>query len=300
MNIMKWIIEKQHEGMLLRDYIRQVQGVSRRILKAIKFEGGLILVNDVEQSVRYVLKEGDEVEIKLPIEKKGNFMVPGEVPLSIIYEDKDIIVLDKQAGVAVLPSYHYPKGTIANGLLAHYEQQNSASTVHIVTRLDKDTSGLMLVAKHRYSHSVLSTSQQAGELKRKYQAIVDGALSKTSGTIDAPIGRKEDSIIEREIRENGKRAVTHYRVERNLTGCSFVTVQLETGRTHQIRVHFSSIGHPLYGDSLYGGDVSVIQRQALHCYALTFPHPITKQTLRFSVNLPLDMVNALRKLQTSL
>ncbi|WP_077297320.1 RluA family pseudouridine synthase [Virgibacillus pantothenticus] len=293
---MEWKIEQQHEGMLLRDYLRQVQGFSRRILKTIKFDGGLILVNGIEQSVRYALATGDKVKIELPIEKRGNLMVPENIPLSIVYEDNDIIVIDKPPGIAVIPSYHYPEGTIANGLLAHYEKHNSTYTVHIVTRLDKDTSGLMLVAKHRYSHSILSALQQAGAVNRKYQAIVEGSLSKPSGTIDAPIGRKADSIIEREIRSDGKRAITHYHVERDLEAYSFINVQLETGRTHQIRVHFSGIGHPLCGDTLYGGSLNIIQRQALHCYSLSLPHPMTKQILHFSAKLPMDMVTALQKL----
>src|SRR5699024_42782 len=153
------------------------------------------------------------------------------------------------------PSPHNQTGTVANGLLAYYEVNNIPYTVHAVTRLDKDTSGLLLIAKHRYSHSLLATSQLAGKVQRQYKAVIGGHLLDKEGTINAPIGRKADSIIERAVVKNGKEAITHYKVEAESEKYSFLDVELETGRTHQIRVHFSSIGHPVAGDSLYGGSL---------------------------------------------
>lgn len=293
---MEWIIEKKHEGMLLRDYLREVRGFSRRILKAVKFDGGAILVNGIEQSVRYPLSAGDKLMIHFPKESRSNSMQPEPMELSIIYEDNDILVINKASGLPAIPSFHHPNGTLANGLLAHYEKQKSSATVHIVTRLDRDTSGLLLVAKHSYSHSILAAQQQTKAVQRTYQAIVEGCLSKQAGTIHVPIGRKPGSIIEREIRSDGKDAVTHYKVEKKTTKHSFITVQLETGRTHQIRVHFSGTGYPLCGDTLYGGSTHLIKRQALHCSLLSFIHPITKELLYFTAELPQDMVNVLQKM----
>ncbi len=275
--------------MLIRDYLQQVHGFSRRILKAVKLDGGQILVNGVHQTVRYRLTAYEVLTIQFPPEEIGTFMEPEAIPLSIVYEDDAVMVIDKQAGVATIPSLHHPTGTVANGLLAHYAKHNIPYTIHIVTRLDRDTSGLLLVAKHRYSHSILATQQKSRQIKRKYRAIVEGHLSQKTGTIDTPIDRKEGSIIERTVVPSGKRAVTHYEVVDESTSNSMVNVVLETGRTHQIRVHFAHLGYPLAGDDLYGGSLNRIKRQALHCYEISFEHPITKEVLHFQSAIPDDM-----------
>ncbi|EQB35207.1 hypothetical protein M948_19090 [Virgibacillus sp. CM-4] len=286
---MEWTIKKAHEGMLIREFLREEQGFSRRIVKSIKFDGGRIMVNGKTQTVRYSLVAGDKLTVIFPEEQHGDHMQPEQLDLAIMYEDADIIVINKAAGMAVIPSLHHPTGTVANGLLAHYSKQDIHFTIHIVTRLDRDTSGLMLVAKHRYSHSILAESQKMGEVKRHYQAIVQGKMEQKKGTINKPIGRKPGSIIEREIRMDGKSAITHYLVEKQADAFALADVRLETGRTHQIRVHFSGIGHPLCGDTLYGGSKQFIDRQALHCYQLSFNHPITKEPFYFSANMPADM-----------
>ncbi|MFD1169110.1 RluA family pseudouridine synthase [Oceanobacillus caeni] len=285
---MKWMINSEHVGMMIRDYLKEYQRFSRRILTAVKLEGK-ILINGIPQTVRYSLKEGDLLEISFPKEQVGEYMVKDEMDLSIVYEDDSVIVVDKPAGIATIPSLHHPTGTVANGILGYYEKHNIPYTIHVVTRLDRDTSGLLLIAKHRYSHSLLSTAQKAGKIKRRYKALVEGDLMKDSGTINAPIDRKEGSIIERMVKETGKRAVTHFKVEKRLPLHTLVNIQLETGRTHQIRVHFSHINHPLAGDDLYGGKTDYIKRHALHCYKLAFEHPFTKEYIQLESNLPSDM-----------
>lgn len=285
---MKWMINSEHVGMMIRDYLKEYQRFSRRILIGVKQEGN-ILINGIPQTVRYSLKEGDLLEISFPREQVGEYMVKEEMDLSIVYEDDSVIVVDKPAGIATIPSLHHPTGTVANGILGYYEKHNIPYTVHVVTRLDRDTSGLLLIAKHRYSHSLLSTAQKAGKIKRRYKALVEGNLKQDSGTIDAPIDRKEGSIIERTVKETGKRAVTHFKVEKRLPLHTLVNIQLETGRTHQIRVHFSHINHPLAGDDLYGGKTDYIKRHALHCYKLAFEHPFTKEYIQLESNLPSDM-----------
>lgn len=275
--------------MLIRDFLQKKQHFSRRILNAIKFEGGKILVNGVERRVGHRLQSGDRLTIYFPPEKKGDFMIPENIKLSIVYEDEDILVVNKPPYMAVTPSPLQPTGTVANGVLAYYEENNIPYTVHVVTRLDRNTSGLLLIAKHRYSHSILASFQQDYEVKRKYQAIIEGSLDVVEGSIRAPISRKEGSIIERMVNKSGKQAITHYKVDQELNGHTLVKVELETGRTHQIRVHFSHLGHPLAGDDLYGGSTQFINRQALHCYELSFQHPLTNKRMFFKLPLPKDM-----------
>ncbi|GGM24746.1 putative RNA pseudouridine synthase YjbO [Paraliobacillus quinghaiensis] len=286
---MKWKVTNEQEGLLLRDYLRNVQGFSRRIVKGIKFQGGSLLVNDVSVTVRKVLQESDIVEVRFPPENRSPFIVSERVPFTIVYEDNDVLVIEKPQGIATMPSIHHKSGTIANGILHHFEENGLDYTVHIVTRLDRDTSGLLLVGKHQLSHSILAQSQKKGEIDRRYQALIPGQLEKKKGTIDAPIARHPDSIIKRMVDTSGKHAVTHYQVIKEVKGYTLVQVKLETGRTHQIRVHFAYLGYPLMGDSLYGGSREVIKRQALHCTSLTFNHPITKQSYTFTSPLPTDM-----------
>lgn len=286
---MKWVIEKAYEGMLIREYLQNVHFFSRRIMNSLKFDGGEILVNNQPKSVRYQLKVGDHLKVNFPPEQKGYYMKPEKIPLEIIYEDQEIIVINKEPGMVTIPSPHNPSGTVANGLLYYYEQNNIQNTVHVVTRLDRNTSGLLLIAKNRYIHSLLSKQINAGCIKRKYKAIVEGQLKRNSGTIKANIGRKEGSIVERVVASDGKKAITHFEKVFKTKEHTLVNVALETGRTHQIRVHFSYIGHPLAGDDLYGGSTSFINRQALHCFEISYEHPISQEKMTHYLPIPGDM-----------
>lgn len=274
---MKWMINKREEGMNIRDYLQQVRGLSRRILISVKKETGGILLNGQEATVRKQLQAGDELAIKLPEEQVSKWLFPQDIALSIVYEDEAVIVINKPPGMATLPSPKYKSGTVANALLGHYEKTGNPNTIHVVTRLDRDTSGLILIAKDRLSHSLLAKSQKQFEIGRKYITIVHGRIEEERGKIDAPIGRKKDSIVERMVTSEGKRAVTHYEVLQRWQDHSLVEAELETGRTHQIRVHFSHINHPLIGDDLYGGKTDLLTYQALHCCELTFTHPYSNE-----------------------
>ena len=291
---MRWKIEKQYEGLKIRDYLRKVHGLSRRILISVKNEGKII-VNGSEVLVNTPVKEGDLLEISFPKEQVATYMKAENMPLNIVYEDDTLLVIEKVAGMATIPSRNHPSGTVANGVLAYYALKEIPFTIHVVTRLDRDTSGLVLIAKHRYSHSLLSKSQKLGKVKRIYRAIVEGNLEQERGIIDLPIGRKENSIIERQVSESGKRAITNYKTIKHYPSHTFVEIDLETGRTHQIRVHFSHIGHPLAGDDLYGGSKMNIKRQALHCYKLRFEHPFTKEIIELESKLPADMEKLTRE-----
>lgn len=284
-------------GLLLREFLRNEKQISKRALADIKFAGGKLIVNDEEATVRKQLVEGDNVIVQFPPEMLSGAIVPMKLPFTIVYEDEHVLVINKAAHMATIPSREHPTHTLAHAVLYYYQDQGWQATFHAVNRLDKDTSGLLLVAKHRYAHELLSRCQKNGQLERHYLAIVHGELEQDSGVIDAPIARKKESIIERTVCKAGQHAITHYKVKERLHGATVVDVQLETGRTHQIRVHFSYLGHPLFGDSLYGGKRLDIERQALHSHQLRFYHPFLEREMSFSAPLPDDMERLLNRLK---
>lgn len=287
-----WKIAKQHEGMLVREYLISVRAFSRQLLKQIKHGQGL-KVNGTSVTVRKKLEGGDELEVTLPAAEPAGRLEAVEMELAIVYEDEDLLVIDKPAGLAVMPSMNHDV-TLANGVIAYYKQNRIPSTIHIVTRLDRDTSGLVLIAKHAYSHSLLSACH-GGTVEKTYLALVEGRLDQSKGTIEDSIGRKHGSIIEREVRKDGQPSTTRYQVLELFKQHSLVEVELVTGRTHQIRVHMSYLGHPLAGDDLYGGSLNLMKRQALHCHRLAFTHPLTGEAVVCQQELPWDMVSAMDK-----
>jgi 23S rRNA pseudouridine1911/1915/1917 synthase len=284
---LKWEVKKEHNGTLLREFLKSKE-LSKRALTDIKFQGGKILVNEEEKTVRTVLKENDVVSVYFPIESPSEGLVPEEIDFEIIYEDEAVLIVNKPFGIPSIPSREHPTGTLANGIMDYYKRIGLQSTIHIVTRLDKDTSGLMLIAKNRYIHYLFS-KDELKNVERSYKAIVHGQFEKSNGVIEAKIARKNDSIIEREVSENGQEAITHYKVLQEFKDYSIVELTLETGRTHQIRVHMSFINHPLVGDDLYGGATDTLKRQALHSFLLSFKHPINHEIYRFEIDLPEDL-----------
>lgn len=276
-------------GQLLREAIG-AWGISKRALTAIKFDGGELLVNGEEQNVRHKLEVGDVITIIFPQEEVSEGLIAEYGPLDIVYEDEAILVINKPAYMSTIPSREHPDGSVANFIFGYFMEQNIASTVHIVTRLDRDTSGLMVIAKHRHIHHLMSEQQKQGLLHREYEALVEGIVEEDEQSIIAPIGRKDTSIIEREVRNDGQFAYTEVRVLARTKEFTHVRLKLHTGRTHQIRVHMSSIGHPLVGDDLYGGSRAQIARQALHCRTVQFEHPLKKQLMQFESELPEDIL----------
>lgn len=282
----------QDEGIVLREYLA-VKNISKRTLTAVKYEGGKLLVNGVERDVRFLLSIGDQVEVFFPPEKLSGGLQAEDGDLTIVYEDDAVLVLNKPSGQSTIPSYNHRFGTIANYVAGKFVRERIPATVHVVTRLDHNTSGLLCIAKNRHIHHLLSKQMVECTFGRKYAAIAEGHIEKSEFLINEPIGRKEDSIIERIVRDDGQEARTEVQVIKRVMkkGYPFthVALRLQTGRTHQIRTHMKWIGHPLAGDDLYGGSTSFIHRQALHCTELSFTHPITDEKLVFTSPLPKDM-----------
>ncbi|MGJ9382506.1 RluA family pseudouridine synthase [Salipaludibacillus sp. CF4.18] len=284
---LSWKIAEELEGMTLKEFLRNSQGISRKMLADVKFSGGQIVVNNKIETVRYVLKAEDNVLIILPAEQVSKNIVPVKIPLSIIFEDDHIMIVDKPASLVTIPTRDNTEPSLAGAVLHYYQEIGWKSTFHPLNRLDRDTSGLLLIAKHRLAQG-LFRKQKETPVSRTYLAIVNKSMRWRFGTIIAPIARKESSIIEREVNEKGKYARTHYECLATDKDSTLVKVKLDTGRTHQIRVHMAWLGHPLEGDTLYGGTKEKMSRHALHSSELSFKHPVTQEKMIFKAKLPLD------------
>ncbi|HJC42878.1 MAG TPA: RluA family pseudouridine synthase [Candidatus Mediterraneibacter gallistercoris] len=287
--IITYTIDSASAGLRIEQYLRR-RGYSYQNLTQLKKMRESILINGVWSYMRTAVKNGDILTVHIQEPESSPNIPPVKLPLDIVYEDEDIVVVNKPAGMPVHPSLNNYENSLANGLMYYYQEQGKPFIFRCTNRLDRDTSGLTVVAKHMVSSSILSSMGMRHEITREYLAIVRGALNPSEGTIDAPIGRTGSSLIERKIDfENGERAVTHYRVVEEQNGHSLVSLILETGRTHQIRVHMKYIGHPLVGDYLYNPDMEYIDRQALHSHRLSFTHPVTGEKMEFTAPLPTDM-----------
>ena len=257
-------------------------------IKFLKKAAGLITVNGVWEFVNKPLKENDILETVFLDEESSENVPSVEMPLDIVYEDEDILVLNKMANLPIHPTKGYEYTNLANGVVYYYEKQGIPFVFRSVNRIDKDTTGLVIIAKNMLSGSILGESMRNRGIHRTYLAVTEGKLPE-KGTIDLPIGRREGSAVERCIDENGAKAVTHYERLKYKNGHSLAKVSLETGRTHQIRLHMRAIGHPLPADVLYNPNFQVIRRHALHSWKLEFEHPITKEKMYFEQELPEDM-----------
>ena len=287
--ILNYHITEDADSLRVEQYLRR-RGFSYQNLTQLKKMPESILINGVWSYMRTPLHSGDILTVHIRETESSPNIPPVELPLDIVYEDEDIVVVNKPAGMPVHPSLNNYRNSLANALMYYYQHQGKPFIFRCTNRLDRDTSGLTVIAKHMVSSSILSSMTARHEIEREYLAVVRGSVTPSSGTIDAPIGRTGSSLIERKIDfEHGERAVTHYHVVKEENGHSLVSLILETGRTHQIRVHMKYIGFPLAGDYLYNPDMEYIQRQALHSCRLSFRHPITGKHMEFTADLPEDM-----------
>ena len=290
--IFEYQITAAEEGRKIGDFLRET-GYSRHLLRQLKETEDGLLRNAQPTFTTVALKAGDRIRVRLLEKAEGSeAIMPAPLPFEIVYEDEDLLVVNKPADMPIHPSFQNHGNTLADALTWHYQQHGEDFLYRCINRLDRDTTGLLIVAKHLLSASILSDMVGKREIHREYLAIVKG-IPPENGTISAPIGRKKGSAILREVNfETGEPAVTHFARLEIRNGLSLVSLKLETGRTHQIRVHMGYIGCPLIGDYLYYPECSRISRQALHSHRLSFLHPITGKALSFTAPLPEDMEKA--------
>lgn len=287
-------IKSTEEGLRIEQFLRG-NGYSRQNLVELKKMKESVLLNGLWVHLNDTLHTDDFLTIHIQENASSEKIPPIEHPLDIVYEDEDIIVINKPAGMPIHPSQNNYYNSLANALAYYYQQQGNEFIFRCTNRLDRDTSGLTVIAKHMLSSNILSAAVRRHDIHREYLAIVRGNVVPEYGTIDAPLSRKDGSIIERTVDfEHGERAVTHYKVVDYKNGHSLVSLHLETGRTHQIRIHMKHIGFPLVGDYLYNPDMEYITRQALHSHRLKFTHPITGEPMEFVAPLPKDMQKILK------
>jgi len=282
MRKLRYDIIQQFEGVTVQNYLMQQHGFSRRIIIKLKNSFGDILLNGYHIRMIDKIKTGDIIEITL---QEDTYIQPNaDLFAEIVYEDSDVIVYNKPINMPVHPSRNHKTDTLANLFCHHMNERGIKTTFRPINRLDRDTSGLCVVAKNS-----LSASKLSGKVNKEYTAIACGKVSPLKATIDAPIFRPDDFHIKRCIDERGQKAITHYEVIEQSEKYSLVKVLLETGRTHQIRVHFSHIGYPLAGDTMYGGITQDIKRQALCCSSVWFIHPNTNKQVNLCINIQEDM-----------
>ncbi|WP_017209727.1 RluA family pseudouridine synthase [Clostridium beijerinckii] len=297
------ILEKQvvniEKGTKIREYLKVELGLSTRLIRSASL-GKRIFVNDEVVKMNRVLNEGEIIKIDLAKDESQD-IAPEKMDIDIVYEDEDILVVNKKPFMVVHPTKSYQSGTLANGVINYFMESGQNCIVRLVSRLDMNTSGLIIIAKNQFSHGMLSKEMSENKVEKRYLALVHGIMKEKQGTIDLPIYKPEgiENGIRRVIDERGQRSITHYKVVEEYNESSLVECKLETGRTHQIRVHLSHLGHPIYGDTLYGdGDEEdLIKRQALHAFGLDFKSPRSGEILSLRAELPDDMKELISKLK---
>ncbi len=282
-------VKKDDINMSIKEYLLE-HSIPMPVISYLKRSDTGILINGKLEYTDYLLKENDNLEINLVDEADYDSIVPTKLDFTILYEDQDIIVIDKPAYMPVHPSKSNFTGSLQNALAYYYKQKGESVFTHCINRLDKNTTGLVLIAKNRISAAILYDDISRKEVSRSYYALVEGKFDVLEGTIDAGISKIEKDIKRQIDLENGKRAITDYKVVsyNQENNCSLVECNLRTGRTHQIRLHLKYIGHPLLGDFLYNKENTQMARQGLHGYKLVFTHPITKEKMEFASPIPND------------
>ena len=289
--ILTYTITPQEDGMQVLEFLRS-KGFSRHIMTSMKPDKEALLVNGMRAGGRSILKEGDHFRVRVMETGSMEGIVPAPLPLDILYEDEDILVLNKPADMPVHPSIGNYTNTLANAAAFYFQQKNELCPFRCINRLDRDTSGSLILAKNALSAAILSAQMRNREIRRTYLAVVCG-VTPPSGTVSAPIGRVSDSVIQRQVDpEHGESAVTHYERLAVRNDHSLLEIHLETGRTHQIRVPMGYIGHPLPADYLYHPVYDHFKRQPLHSFQLNFRHPLTGKNLCFTAPVPKDMAQA--------
>lgn len=296
--ILRYVKSDSDNYLTIRQVINSEFNISYNLLVKLK-KNKKIFLNGINTYIDKNIKDGDEISIIIDFEEDNSNIVPTKMDLSILYEDEALLIIDKPAGIPVHPSILHYDNSLSNGIKYYFDNINLNKKIRPVNRLDRNTSGIVIFAKNEYVHDALSKQMQNDIFLKEYITICNGLFEEKTGIIDAPIARKENSIIERCVNPTGAPAITHYKVlkEFEIDGKIFseLLISLETGRTHQIRVHMAYLGHPIIGDSLYGSESILINRQALHAYRVEFIHPISRQKIVITSNIPKDMSDIIKK-----
>lgn len=301
-NIITYVVNKEDENKSFKEILKNNIEISTRLLTKLKENKCITRNNDI-LFVNEIARNGDIIEIdfsRLSVTDNEN-IVSENILIDIIYEDDWILIVNKPPFMAVHPSALHRNNTLANAIKFYYNKTNQKCNIHIVNRLDKDTSGIVIFAKNQYIQECLIKQMQQNIMVKEYLAILEGEIDFEYKHIQENISRKPGSIIEREVNKSGKYASTEiYNIKiiedkTNNKKYSYVRCKLNTGRTHQIRIHTKHIGHPILSDGLYGNSISNIERQALHSYSIRFIHPIKKVIIKFEIDVPKDMQEILRK-----
>jgi len=287
-------VTNDHDNQKVSTILRSQLKFSRGAIRRLKRCAGLT-VNDQAVRLNALVQAGDLIRVDFQDDEQP--VIPQDMPLDILYEDEHVLAVDKPSNLLVHPLSYHLLDTLANGVIYHWQRQGLSSKFRAVSRLDKDTSGVMLIAKNSYSCHQLAVQMKNGLCRREYLAVVQGRIAVDSGSIDLPIGRPIDGSLIFGVTAQGKEAVTHFTVMQRFAGASLVKLRLETGRTHQIRVHLRHFGYPLMGDDLYGGSLELIQRQALHSWRLEFTHPVTGELMQLEAPLPADLTALIHELE---
>lgn len=274
----------------VKDVLKNYFGISSRLLLKLKKNNSVYLNNSI-CNLNDLVSVGDTVSFCLNYEEDNSNIVATNIPLNIVYEDECLLIINKPPNIAIHPSMLHYDNSLSNGVKYYFNLIGLHKKIRPVNRLDRNTSGLVIFAKNEYVQEFLIKEMQIKTFSKEYLAILEGTLDKKQGTINAPIARKKDSIIERCVDNSGDNSITHYKVLKEFDNFSLVNFKLETGRTHQIRVHSSYIGHPILGDDLYGNKSNLINRQALHSYKISFIHPKTRRKMHFEIDMPQDMLD---------
>lgn len=285
-----YVAAKEDEGKRVDTVLKRRLGVSSSLLRELKLNGK-IKINQKPCISIDLLCEGDVLTADVTEDAVSENIVPRNIPLDIVYEDEFILIVNKPKNMSVHPSHGNFDNTLANGVIYYWKERGENHKFHAVNRLDKDTSGLCIIAKNRFAHGVLSEETKTNILKKRYAAVAEGIIEQDEGTIKKPIKRAQEGIIKRVTASDGKAAVTHYKVLARKNERTLLDIFLETGRTHQIRVHFSDMGHPLVGDWLYGNEEENEETKGhlLCAYYVEFCHPKTKEFMSFSVPFPREI-----------
>ncbi|MBP1933972.1 tRNA pseudouridine32 synthase/23S rRNA pseudouridine746 synthase/23S rRNA pseudouridine1911/1915/1917 synthase [Ammoniphilus resinae] len=279
----KWLeltLNEVHQGKTVEAILKEDLALSGRMIQRLTRQKGLFL-NRKAPFLKKKGKKGDVLRVLIGDREEGG-LTPENIPIDITYEDHEVLVINKQPGLIVHPIKPDQQGTLANGIAFYLASKGTPGKVRPVHRLDKDTSGLILIAKNSYIHHLLDKQLRENVIHREYLVLVKGKLADQQGTIREPIGQDPENPVKRKVVSTGEEAITHFQVEKEFAECSLLRVRLETGRTHQIRVHFNHIGHPVLGDTLYGNPHPHIRRQALHAYQLQFVHPLREELMSFT------------------